>query len=404
MMDFFKYSIMGLPTIVGKAVILAISLTGCVANPTVAPDIKAANAGLMTVKVGLFEAATFAADGKLWRVSADKNHVYVDSSADRGSTFSKPVIVNKESQHIKTSFENRLNIVVDQRNRVLVTYPAEGQQPSSLFFSFSDDGGNSFSNPREISDKADEAISLQASFAVSPNGTPYIFWHDDRDKTDYRQIGNAVYYSTILENGALSVNRKAANDLCECCRLAIDFFSNGEPVIFGRFIFDGHSRDHGLVVLHEANWQTSRITTDDWSIDVCPEQGPALAISATNDMHIAWFTQGTARNGMFYAYSKDHGITFSEPMRFGNTTKLSKFPTISVSGNHVVLSWIEFNGNESELMIMQSNDSGNTWSSPTQLAHTESVNDRPVAIRDNQNQTLIYWNTRNEGFRLFSVR
>lgn len=391
-------------SLVGITGILMANVTGCASEQTLGHHAAATKPDQYEGKIGVHQAAAFAADGKLWRVSADKQHVYVNHSEDYGKSFSSPVIVNPEAQRIKISNENRPNIAVDKHNRIIVSYPAEGQQPASLFFSLSDNQGNTFSQPREISDKANEAISLQSTLATSPNGTAYLFWHDDRDKTDYRQLGNNAYYSTILENGTLSTNSKVAVDLCECCRLAVSFFTTGEPVLFGRFIYDGHSRDHGMAVLQTGNWQTSRVTHDEWRIEACPEHGPALAISSTNDVHIAWFTQGPTQSGLFYAHSRDRGATFSAPMAFGNALKLSKFPTISTTGSDVSLTWLEFDGHETQMLSMHSGNSGNTWDTPRPLARTASANDKPIAIQDKQDRPWIYWSTRNEGLQLFPAQ
>ncbi|MDP1722464.1 MAG: hypothetical protein Q8L37_04610, partial [Candidatus Gottesmanbacteria bacterium] len=74
----------------------------------------------------LYVTAAFGPDNRLWRVVPDKWHVYVDYSTDLGKTFSAPVRINKESQRIKVSGENRPGIVVDRSGRISVIYSAEG--------------------------------------------------------------------------------------------------------------------------------------------------------------------------------------------------------------------------------------------------------------------------------------
>ncbi len=376
-------------------------LTACAVSHNQATSAQAASSGYPE-KTNVFVAAAFAHDGSLWRVVTDKHHVYVDRSLDAGKAFSQPVMVNNEAQRIKVSIENRPGIAVDSQNRIYIIYPAEGQQPASIFFSVSMDGGKSFSLPVELSDKAKDAISLQGSIAISPTGEPYVFWHDDRDRVDYKQLGNSVYYTTIQENGRLSPNSKVADGLCECCRLEVGFDVNGEPVIFSRFIYSEGARDHGLLTLNKSGWLSQRVTNDDWRVEACPEQGPALSISENGNNHVAWFTQGNARKGLFYAHSFDQGAHFSEPMPFGNIAKLPKYPTLLSQGHHVVLAWTEFDGEKSQLIAMQSVDSGQTWNAPKTLAESKSAADRPVALLGRDKGIVIYWNTREEGFRTFS--
>jgi hypothetical protein len=181
---------------------------------------------------GLYAAAAFGPDGTLWRVTAGKRHIYVDHSGDRGKTFSVATVINPDSQRIKASAENRPSIAVDSANMIYVTYPAEGdKQPAEVYFSVSADGGKHFSSPAEISDQAAEANTLQGTLALSPHDRAYVFWHDERDRSDWRQIGNALYYTTLdAVTGTAAPSRKAADVLCECCKIAASFDADGQPV------------------------------------------------------------------------------------------------------------------------------------------------------------------------------
>lgn len=357
--------------------------------------------GLHGEQTGLFVSAAFAPDGRLWRVSASKQHVFVDFSIDNGKTFSVPVTVSRESQRIKSSIENRPSIAVGASNQIFVIYPAEGRQPAGLFFSVSTDGGQNFANPVPLSDKADEANTLQASIAVSTQGKPYIFWHDDRDRIDYKQVGNSVYYTTVEANDHLAVSQKAADVLCECCRLSIAFDIDNEPVVFGRFVYDGGARDHGLLKADHGSWRSWRVTNDEWRIEACPEQGPVISIANNGDYHLAWLTQGQNRKGLFYAKSSDHGQHFSQPMPIGNLLKLPNHPAVLSQGKHVALAWNEFDGEKTQLLAMQSNDAGQTWSVTKSVEESASAVDRPVFLLKPNSDVFLSWNTKKEGFKLF---
>ena len=103
--------------------------------------------------------------------------------------------VNKESQIIKVSGENRPGIVVDGLGHIYVIYSAESMQPSTLYFSVSSDNGKSFSTPKPLSDKATEANSFQGRLVLSPTGKAYVFWHDERNRNDWKLPGNTIYYT-----------------------------------------------------------------------------------------------------------------------------------------------------------------------------------------------------------------
>ncbi len=354
---------------------------------------------------GLFVTATFGPDKRLWRVVPEKKHVYVDYSTDLGKTFSTPVVINKEEQPIKVSGENRPSIAVDHSGRITVVYAAEGNQPVTLYFSVSTDNGQSFSTPLPLSDKASEANSFQGRVVLSPVGQTYAFWHDERDRTDWKKTGNTIYYTTI--NGSNPVNlvaQKLSDNLCECCHIAAAFDKDNQAVLFARFIYEGGIRDHGLIRTSSSGKElfSSRVTFDQWSIEACPEHGPAISISDDGRYHIAWFTQGSVRQGLFYAYSSDQGQHFSDPLSFGNQGKLPSHPDILAQGKHVILTWTEFDGAKTQLMVMQSNDGGQTWSPSKSIAEATADTDFPFLLSNNQG-IFVSWNSKSQGYRLIPL-
>jgi len=354
---------------------------------------------------GLFVTAAFGPDKRLWRIVPEKKHVYVDYSTDLGKTFSAPVLINKESQPIKVSGENRPGIAVDRSGRIYIVYAAEGAQPVTLYFSVSTDNGQSFSTPSPLSDKASEANSFQGRLVLNPSGQPYVFWHDERNRTDWRKPGNTIYYTSInSQSGLDSVAQKLSDNLCECCHIAAAFDKDDQAVLLARFIYPGGIRDHGLIKI-QANSKEPlswRVTFDQWDIEACPEHGPAISISDEGRYHIAWFTQGSVRQGLFYAYSSDQGQHFSNPLPFGDPEKLPSHPDIMARGKHIILTWTEFNGVKTQLMVRQSTDGGQTWSQPKSIAEATAETDFPFLLSNNQG-IFVSWNSKAEGYRLLPL-
>ncbi len=349
---------------------------------------------------GLFVSATFERGGKLWRIVPEKQHVYVDYSTDFGKTFSPPVPVNPEPQTIKASGENRPGIAIDGSGRIYVLYAAEGKQPSAVYASVSSDDGQSFSAPLPVSDKAAEANTYQGRLAVSPADQVYAFWHDERDRTDWKQAGNAIYLTTAKgQTGFKPIAQKLADTLCDCCHIAAAFDTDGQPVWLARFIYPGGIRDQGLIKA-DKNW---RVTFDNWVIEACPEHGPALAISDDGRYHSVWFTQGSVRQGIFYAFSSDKGGHFSTPLPLGNPEKLPSHPDVIASGPHVAVAWTEFDGHKTQLMLMQSRDGGQTWQAAQAIADSSAETDFPLLLHYQQD-LFVSWNSKNEGYRLIPVR
>jgi hypothetical protein len=141
---------------------------------------------------------------------------------------------------------------------------------------------------------------------------------------------------------------------------------------------------------------------DDWQIEACPVHGPALAIGPEGRYHIAWFTQGRARQGLFYANSSDHGQHFSNPMPLGDLKRLPSHPDVIALGQRVILAWSEFDGVKTQIMAMQSQDGGRTWSKAKPAAESASESDYPFLLTNGQ-AIFVSWNSQREGHRLIPI-
>lgn len=385
------------------AVVIALCaavLGGCATGHPVTAGYEQYAGGAVKLPVS----AAFGPGGGLWRVVSTEDHVYVDYSADYGKTFSPPVAINEERVPIRAQSEYRSQIVVDSAGRIYVAYPAFGLQPWTTYLSVSADRGQHFSPPEPLSDQARVANSFETVLALDGKNRLHAFWHDERGSAS-EASGNAIFHSVRDAGGNfLESNRKVADGICGCCRLAAGFDADGQPVLVFRNIYPGNIRDHELLKAKPdgAGWIRSRVSQDDWQIEACPVHGPALAVGPDGRYHIAWFTQGSVRKGLFYANSSDQGQHFSSPMPFGDLQKLPSHPSVVSLGRRVALAWNEFDGVKTKVMVMQSNDAGKTWSPAKSVAESVSESDFPFLLTNGQG-IFLSWNSRNEGYRLIPV-
>ena len=110
---------------------------------------------------------------------------------------------------------------------------------------------------------------------------------------------------------------RVATNVCFCCKTAI--VMNGADVFVAwRHLFDGGFRD--IAVAHSSDGgltfgQPVRASADNWKIDACPDDGPAMAIDGVGILHIVWPTlihEGNRdRMAIFHASSVDEGMMFS---------------------------------------------------------------------------------------------
>lgn len=386
----------------GLCLLLGLALAGLVAGCAAARGKRGHD--LSTLAAPPVSVA-FGPDGRLWRITVGSRHVYVDYSSDLGKSFSSAVAVNGTPQPIRSDGEDRPGIAVDKNGRVWVVYSADAVLPATAYFSHSSDGGNLFSEPTTLSDQAARVRAYLASLAIGNDNRPYFFWHDDRDNNGKYDHGGSLYYATLDGPATLPpVARRVLRTACELCRVEAEFDSNGLPVLFGRFVFPVKERDHGLAKITSdgKGWSTARITDDNWETDTCPRQGPAFSIDPDGRYHVAWFTQGKVRQGLFYARSDDHGKHFTPFMAFGDKQALASYPALASQGANVALAWQEYDGSRTQVKAMLSHDYGEHWSSAKLVAQSPGAVDHPQLV-SNGRQIFLSWSNSEQGYRLIAL-
>jgi len=348
--------------------------------------------------------ATFAADGRLWRALTRKDWLEVDYSTDLGVTFSVPVRVNAKRQRIRAVPEDRPEIAVDAQNRVFVTWAADARQPWTRYIAWSGDSGRTFSAPVPVSDAADRAVQNQTVVQAVGDGTARVFWMDARNqRADGAPVGSLLFATFNPDNWATPRSVQIHDAMCECCRLAVARAADGGSAVLSRLVIDGRIRDVGIVsVAPDGTAAARRVTNDGWEINACPEHGPALAIAPGGRYHMAWFTLGTQRQGVYYAHTDDGGRTMSVPIAVGDRSQLAGHASVGVVGTTVAIAWQEYDGVRTSIHAMLSRDNGDSWEGPREIAGTKTEADYPFVL-SNGRALYLSWDSADSGYRLFPL-
>lgn len=273
-----------------------------------------------------------------------------------------------------------------------------------VFLSRSLDGGQSFSPPRPLVDNTasqrfqtltiDPQGGLFAAWldkrgvaAAAQQGQKY--------------AGAALAYSWSTDGGAtFSPSRVAHDNTCECCRMGVAFPKPGQPAILFRNIFDGTVRDHAVITFAESGLPgpLERVSDDEQTANACPHHGPSLAVSPSGAYHAVWFTKGEVRSGLFYARSADGGRSFSTPLALGNPDHNLSRPSVMALAGAVWVAWKDFDGNTATVDVIVSRDDGMTWSAPRMVAKTTDASDHPLLVTDGR-RGYLSWMTKADGYR-----
>lgn len=350
----------------------------------------------------------FAPDGSLWVVWSAAGAISVARSPDAGKHFGPRVEVARHGEFLDTGPDARPQLVGDHHGNMILAYSFFKDQKwnAQVNISTSTDQGKTFSTPRSIS--LDPSSQRFATLGVNNKGQVFAAWIDKREvaaslAVGQKRSGASIAFAFSEDAGQTFIGERVVREQsCECCRIAMTITEQGSPALLYRAIFNGNVRDHASQILtpSEPAGPVRRVSNDNWATESCPHHGPSLAISAQDRaMHAAWFTQGSARNGIFYARSTDQGAHYSVPRQIGRADRQSGRPYLLAQGRQVWLVWKEFDGKTVTVWLEQSEDDGLSWSKPKQLAQAVGYTDHPLLV-SNQNKVYLSWLTAAEGYLL----
>lgn len=366
----------------------------------------------MTIAAGKHDAplavgASFGDDGRLWRVRVLEGHLVAEHSGDLGKSFSSPVRVTPVPEPIAAVGELRPEIVAHGHHvYVAWTSPLPVPYAGHIRFARSLDGGRSFEAPITVNDNRDAITHRFQSLHVADDGRITLVWIDKRDLEAVKRAGKpyrgaAIYYAVSDDRGAsFQSNVRLAAHSCECCRIALASDTDGRPAAFWRHVFADGARDHALMRIEPPTGEAPRTTREQWKIDACPHHGPALAIAADGTRYGAWFSHFGGEPGLFFGAWGRNGAISRTATRFGPPN--AAHPALLLLGQRLLLAWKYFDGERTQVAVMESSDGGAHWSAQRILASAEGVSDHPYLLASG-GRAYLSWVGAKEGYRLIPV-
>lgn len=388
--------------------LLSIASTSIATATATANDCNETNFSNPTsIHCGDAPSATFDNNGRLWTVFVQDQHVYVSHSDDLGKTYATPVVVNPVQEEAEHNGENRPKIIADADSNIFISWTKKTSPrfTGEIRFSRSIDGGKTFQAPRTINDDGLFAGHRFESLYLTESGHLYLTWVDKRDLEasiergeDY--AGAAIYYAVSTDQGAsFSTNYRVANNSCECCRIAIAPHGPENIAILWRQIFGVTTRDHAIAVLtpEGETQEMGRASYDEWQIDACPHHGPTMIQSGlSGDYHMSWFTNGDLHQGIYYArYSFDEG----RPQHVFRVDSMAGagHPYLAEYAETLYLVWKGFDGQNTNLSLIESTNDGASWTQPKILYTTAQGSDHPLVVLGDDGLYLS-WHTQEMGY------
>jgi hypothetical protein len=237
--------------------------------------------------------------------------------------------------------------VMRKRDGTLVatTYPSVDPaiEAYDLRFSYSRDEGKTWSQPVSPHHDGTKAQHGFASLFEMPDGALGMIWLDGR-VPESMSVYFASFDATWKQTAETSVNAR----VCECCPTAATMTSEG-PLVSFRDRSNQEIRDIHVARIDAGKWtEAAPIHADNWRIEACPVNGPALSARGRT-VAAAWFT-ATGNNGHAYAaFSQDAGRTWGDPIRLDDETSLGRVDIELLDDGSALATWVEFANERAQL-------------------------------------------------------
>ena len=273
-----------------------------------------------------------------------------------------------------------------------------------LRLSTSHDNGRTWTTPfSPHHDKTRTQHGFASLFAWPDAAEPGfgVVWLDGRDQelnTKDPQGGAMALYYARYDRAGKQLAETVVNDrVCECCSTGVAITSEG-PVAAFRDRSDRDVRDIHVSRFTGGAWSAPvAVHADNWTIDSCPVNGPAVAADGAT-VAVAWFALKGEEGHAYAAFSRDAGRSFGEPIRLDDGTSVGHVGIEMLAGGGAAASWVEFAGGRAHLRLRRVEPSGSR-SAAVEIAGAGAghVGGHPRVARFGNELTLAWTESQSEG-------
>lgn len=270
--------------------------------------------------------------------AAGKSDVFASVSRDGGASFGEPVQVNRIAGEGRLGGEMapRVALVANARRGVpdiVVLWTARGTT-TEIKSARSTDGGRTFDVPVSLQSPNVAGDRGWPALALDATGGVHALWLDHRGMAASRAAeGHAGHQAAAATSDSVAMahksglyyataagEREVVKGVCYCCKTALAVTASGKIYGAWRHVYPGNLRDIAFTASNDTGRTFSapvRVSEDGWSINGCPDDGPAMAVDQSGVVHLVWPTVIPGANpegAIFYASTRD-GRTFTPRTR-----------------------------------------------------------------------------------------
>ncbi|MBN8584214.1 MAG: exo-alpha-sialidase [Ignavibacteria bacterium] len=164
-------------------------------------------------------------------------------------------------------------------------------------------------------------------------------------------------------------------------------------------IFYANSKDEGL------SWEKPIMITNDKYYS----NNPAICVSGST-IHVVWEDERTTterfKNGtleVFYTRSTDNGVNWETEIKLSNSSSgaTDLEPFVIAVDEIIHVAWVDYRDGNFEIYYKKSNNNGISWGSETRLTNNGAASHSPILSAYNSNIYLTWYDFRNEHCEIY---
>ena len=214
----------------------------------------------------------------------------------------------------------------------------------------SNDGGNAWSAPMVPHRDNTQTEHGFVSLISLADGRLGAVWLDGRNMKNMKETDEhapasesmTLRYAAIDRQGNVSDEAELDNRVCECCQTSAAVTSDG-PIAVYRNRSPTEVRDIYIVRQVNGAWSAPQaIHADNWQINGCPVNGPAVAADGRRVV-VAWFTSVGETPHVKVVFSVDAGASFGQAIQVDDGETLGRVDTLLLPDGSALVCWLSGN-------------------------------------------------------------
>ena len=326
-----------------------------------------------------------------------QNNVYVTASSLNGDILFKKSsdggkIWSEEREVCKGPNNSQPNIIIDSNGYIhLVWARSAGIPPKySILYSKSQDGGKTWSEPKEIVSGIKRIFGFSVATA---KGNIYIVWSDFNNppaKIHFIKSENAGSSWTTPKDIVSQDNSMATSPVISAINNNVYLVwldeRNGLPEIYFK-----KSKDKGNTWLYDL--RLTSVTTNSKNPDIFTED---------EKIYVVWIDKQNKNNEVYFKKSDDTGNNWSDELRLTDGSADSDFPAVCKDNNGIYVVWSDRRDKNYKIYFKKSDENESTWSVDFRLANTAENSYSPKICTDSNGVHIIWYDV--ETFNVFYKR